>query len=50
MVVSWNDTTLGNKPGNPNEAIKRLVAVFQSPGEGFHTGFHATVARGTRID
>lgn len=26
LVVSWNDTTLGSKPGNPNEALKRLVA------------------------
>jgi len=25
LVVSWNDTTLGSKPGNPNEALKRLV-------------------------
>jgi CubicO group peptidase (beta-lactamase class C family) len=26
LVVSWNDTTLGSKPGNPNEALKLLVA------------------------
>ncbi|HOA74593.1 MAG TPA: DUF1593 domain-containing protein [Phycisphaerae bacterium] len=25
LVVSWNDTTLGNKPGNPNEALRRLI-------------------------
>jgi hypothetical protein len=25
LVVSWNDTMLGNKPGNPNEALRRLV-------------------------
>lgn len=25
LVVSWNDTTLGGKPGNPNEALKRLL-------------------------
>lgn len=26
MVISWNDTTLGSKPGNPGEAIKRVAA------------------------
>lgn len=26
MVISWNDTTLGSKAGNPGEAIKRVVA------------------------
>jgi hypothetical protein len=26
LVVSWNDTTLGDKADNPNQAIKRLVA------------------------
>ena len=32
LVVSWNDTTLGSKPGNPNEALKRLVAaILQMP-------------------
>jgi hypothetical protein len=26
LVVSWNDTTLGSKADNPNQALKRLVA------------------------
>jgi hypothetical protein len=26
MVISWNDTTLGSKAGNPGEAVKRVVA------------------------
>jgi len=26
LVISWNDTTLGSKAGNPGEAIKRVVA------------------------
>lgn len=31
LVVSWNGTTLGNKPGNPvNEALTRLVAAVDS--------------------
>jgi len=29
LVVSWNDTTLGSKPGNPNEALKLLVAAVE---------------------
>ncbi|MBI4580785.1 MAG: hypothetical protein HY718_13845, partial [Planctomycetes bacterium] len=28
MIISWNDTTLGSKAGNPGEAIKRVVAAI----------------------